>query len=490
MSMALNHTIVTEETQSPYESAIFHLNTLQSNAALLQRLREKRDLFQNANVPDTVTKLRNSGIKLSALDRLNVIHVSGTKGKGSTCAFVESILRKTGFRTGLYTSPHLVHARERIRINGAPISEALFAKHFFILYNNLKKHESENGMPAYFKFLTLLSFHIFLEECVDVAIIEVGIGGEYDSTNIVMHPVVCGITTIDADHISLLGSTLPEIAWHKAGIMKNNAPVIVSPSSNDVLSVMNSRALERGAQLSIAPSYHSYSFVKANVSPGIAGEHQKCNISLALQLARTWLKRMGYEPFIFPDATENIWQVGEAYNVPMSMIEAIESCHWPGRCQIVVTQRVRYCLDGAHTPKSIEMCSNWYGDVLENDSTRKRVLMFQCTADRNPSTLLPYLTKHSFDYAVFCPTSLKVSSDMKSDLINLNQCEADQGNRCNQCAQTWKEIGSGKPFVFDCITTTIQWIEQQSHLENLDVLVTGSLHLVGGVLSLIDPTNI
>ncbi|KHJ87024.1 hypothetical protein OESDEN_13209 [Oesophagostomum dentatum] len=185
MPSAFAHTLGREDLpHSPYEAAILLLNSLQSNAANLQKIREKRDLLQETNLPDMISKLMKCGIELDDLDRLNVIHVSGTKGKGSTCAFVESILRNVGFRTGLYTSPHLVHARERIRINGKPISETLFAKHFFTVYNKLKK-ECPEDMPPYFKFLTILSFHVFLQEGVDVAIVEVGIGGEYDATNVV-----------------------------------------------------------------------------------------------------------------------------------------------------------------------------------------------------------------------------------------------------------------------------------------------------------------
>ncbi|EYC07244.1 hypothetical protein Y032_0071g544 [Ancylostoma ceylanicum] len=302
LPVAFAHSFPKEQIpQSPYEAAILHLNSLQSNAANLQKIREKRGILQESNLPDTISKLNKCGIEvrsselLDALDRLNVIHVSGTKGKGSTCAFVESILRNAGFRTGLYTSPHLVHARERIRIDGKPISETLFAKHFFTVYNKLKQQETEGDMPPYFKFLTLLSFHVFLEECVDVAIVEVGIGGEYDATNIVPHPVVCGITTLDIDHTSILGTTLPEIAWHKAGILKQGSPAVVTPLCQEALNVVRDRASERGVELKVAPLYQSYSFAKGYVSAGIAGDHQKVNISLALQLARAWIKRMGRE---------------------------------------------------------------------------------------------------------------------------------------------------------------------------------------------------
>ncbi|KAK6730758.1 hypothetical protein RB195_007308 [Necator americanus] len=481
------HTVATKDSpNTPYEAAILLLNSLQSNAANLQKIREKRGLLQETNIPDMISKLNMCGIELDTLDSLNVIHISGTKGKGSTCAFVESILRKAGLRTGMYTSPHLVHVRERIRINGKAIGELLFAKYFFDVYNKLKQ-EVEGDMPPYFKFLTLLSFHVFLEECVDVAIVEVGIGGEYDATNVVVHPVVCGISTLDIDHTSLLGATLPEIAWHKAGILKKSCPAVVSPLCQDAVNVVLDRASERETSVKNAPPYQSYSFATECVSTGIAGDHQKVNISLALQLARTWLKQTGREAVLFPDANKIDWKIGEPFLVSGPVVEAIESCRWRGRSQIVDVERTRYYLDGAHTPKSMKACSNWFGQAAVKNSRKKRVLVFHCTGDRNPSTLLPVLSKHGFDFALFCPTALTVFPDIKSDLTNFNQSAVDQRKRSQQCASIWKDIATGEVLVFDCITSTVKWIESLSRKEYLDVLVTGSLHLVGGVLSIIEP---
>uniref|UniRef100_A0A915AHM1 Folylpoly-gamma-glutamate synthetase n=1 Tax=Parascaris univalens TaxID=6257 RepID=A0A915AHM1_PARUN len=166
-------------TNSPYEEAISRLNMLQSNAMTIQQARKKPG--QETNLVETATFMERCKIKLDDVDKLNVIHVSGTKGKGSTCAFTESILRRLGYKTGFYSSPHLVHVRERIRINGRPLSESAFAKYFSTVYERLQKEAAVDGaMPPYFKFLTLMAFHVFIEEEVDVAIIEVGIGGEQD----------------------------------------------------------------------------------------------------------------------------------------------------------------------------------------------------------------------------------------------------------------------------------------------------------------------
>nr|POE69517.1 folylpolyglutamate synthase [Quercus suber] len=155
------------------------------------------------------------------IDGLKIIHVAGTKGKGSTCTFSEAILRECGFRTGLFTSPHLIDVRERFRIDGLEISEDKFLLYFWDCWNRLKEKVTEHlPMAPLFQFLTLLAFKIFISEKVDVAIIEVGLGGTNDSTNVIEKPVACGITSLGLDHTEILGDTLGKIASHKAGIFK------------------------------------------------------------------------------------------------------------------------------------------------------------------------------------------------------------------------------------------------------------------------------
>lgn len=142
------------------------------------------------------------------------------------CSFVESILREHGLKTGFFSSPHLVSVTERIRLNGVPISEAYFAKQFWSLYRRLNDAKEEsNDMPPYFKFLTLMAFNVFLAEKVDVAIIEVGIGGVHDCTNVVRKTKTVGITSLGLDHVDVLGDTVEKIAWQKAGIIKQHSNV-------------------------------------------------------------------------------------------------------------------------------------------------------------------------------------------------------------------------------------------------------------------------
>lgn len=202
---------------SSYESAMEALSSLIT--------RKKRG--ERSSVGGKYGKLERMLIYLKILDLeekiggLKIIHVAGTKGKGSTCTFCEAILRECGFRTGLFTSPHLIDVRERFRINGLDITEDRFLLYFWNCWNQLEERVTEDlPMPPLFQFLTLLALKIFVCEQVDVAIIEAGLGGKRDSTNVIKEPIVCGITSLGMDHVEALGNTLGQIASHKAGIFK------------------------------------------------------------------------------------------------------------------------------------------------------------------------------------------------------------------------------------------------------------------------------
>ncbi|KHN74839.1 Putative folylpolyglutamate synthase [Toxocara canis] len=481
-----------------YEAAVLQLNALQSNSATIQMLKKKRELFQGVNLAETAMFMERCNIKLEDVDKLNVIHVSGTKGKGSTCAFTESILRRFGYKTGFYSSPHLVHVRERIRINGRPLSENAFAKHFFSVYERLQKGAILDGaMPAYFKFLTLMAFHVFIEEKVDVAIVEVGIGGEHDCTNVIKNPVVCGVTTLDLDHTSILGKTLEEIAWQKAGIFKPGSIAIVADQSEQTMEVMVSRALEKKCQLRVAPSFEAYDWPCEELEIGIPGQHQYWNITLAMQLSKVWLERIHNSNVMLQKGENKASDQGSVlpgFRVPAEFLDGIRLCEWPGRSQVVRQGSLTYFLDGAHTPKSLQSCAAWY--KWERERLKKhlgdkplQMLLFHCTSDRTPESLLPFIADCDFDIALFCPARLHEVLDMRSDNANINQSEKEQRLRAEQNMIVWKKLTKERTHAehFDCIERALERIESLKNDKGceVEVLVTGSLHLVGGVLTFI-----
>lgn len=224
-----------------YAQAIQKLNELQSNAAVVHQSIQDSNQHRKV-IPLTIGFLETIGIKVEALDKLNIIHLAGTKGKGSTGAFCESILRHHGIRTGFYSSPHMVAVRERIRINGEPMSETQFADCFWEVYNLMNEVKAnDKDMPSYFIFLTIMAFHVFLKEKVEAAVIEVGIGGKYDCTNIICQPVVCGVTSLGLDHVALLGHTIDKIAWQKSGIFKKSVTAFTVRQKPEAMTVMANR---------------------------------------------------------------------------------------------------------------------------------------------------------------------------------------------------------------------------------------------------------
>uniref|UniRef100_A0A0R3RF83 Folylpolyglutamate synthase n=1 Tax=Elaeophora elaphi TaxID=1147741 RepID=A0A0R3RF83_9BILA len=481
---------------TPYQESIARLNGLQNNATTIRKLLSKHGEMPNINHDVTKWCLQKCNIKLEEIDRLNIIHVSGTKGKGSTCAFAESILRLLGFKTGFYSSPHLVYVRERIRINGDPLSEEDFVKYFNHIYSSLKKAVEESDktmtMPSYFKFLTVMAFHVFIKEKVDVAIIEVGIGGEYDCTNIIQNPVVCGVTTLDYDHTAMLGSTIESIAWHKAGIFKNGGIAVVSQQPNAAMKVLRDRAACKNCLMQIAPSFNAYHWPISKVECGISGAHQQLNITLAFQLVKLWLEKLRKFTDLFKNTQLSNSEVLPGFVVPKEFLDGIRLCQWLGRSQIIKRGSITYYLDGAHTPKSLECCMNWF---LNEKQKAKRsweydpfqILLFHCSGSRDIATFLSELNKCNFNLVIFCPPRLNPVTDQHSD--HYTYSNHGQLARVSYHAAVWRDFGFADSIAeeFDCVQKAVKRIEKLGAAKTeVVVLVTGSLHLIGSVLAALD----
>uniref|UniRef100_UPI00358F4BE2 folylpolyglutamate synthase, mitochondrial-like isoform X1 n=1 Tax=Myxine glutinosa TaxID=7769 RepID=UPI00358F4BE2 len=375
------------------------------------------------------TDLEKLGIKVSDLDTLNVIHVSGTKGKGSTCAFVESMLRHHGFRTGLYSSPHLISVTERIRLDGDPLTRQRFVQYFHHTRDLLQAHDRHVG---YFHFLTLMAFYIFLEEKVDVAIMEVGIGGAYDCTNVVRKPLVCGVASLGMDHTAMLGSTLPEIAWQKAGIFKPGIPAFTVKQTPAALAVLQQRALEIGCPLFLCPNLSDFTVNQSmdkevneigdGVTLSLKGEHQRDNAALALCLVNLWLHDRGHAvtSSSFSQSSSNDLTSARPFCLTPAMHKGLACTRWLGRAQVVPCGHLTLYLDGAHTKESLQACLSWF-DVEQQQLpcqgiSPQRVLLFNITGQRDAQSLLSLLQAYTFDFAIFCPniSSQNQSQDQKN----------------------------------------------------------------------------
>ncbi|MBY0505423.1 MAG: bifunctional folylpolyglutamate synthase/dihydrofolate synthase [Bryobacteraceae bacterium] len=268
------------------------------------------------------------------------VHVAGTNGKGSTCAMIESALRRKGLSTGLYTSPHFVDPTERIQLNGKPISEAQFSDVFHEMHHvaeALIKRGELDMHPTYFESLTLMAFLVFRQARVNTVVLETGLGGRLDATNVVT-PVLSVITAIDFDHMQWLGDTIELIATEKAGIIKPGVPVVVAHQRPEARLPMERAAIEHQAALLDVDQWrmqvdsldaHGGTFtlthhdVKLEVHCPLAGEHQLRNAATA---------------------AVSLHQLGLT---PQEIFDGIGQAQWPGRLERI-HQRPDVILDGAH----------------------------------------------------------------------------------------------------------------------------------------------
>lgn len=476
-------------TVANYEEAVKALHNLQSNANYLQSVIKQTYPVTSVQKLKIVEKyLLRSGITIEQLDDLNIIHVAGTKGKGSTCAFTEAILKNHGFNTGFFSSPHLVSVRERIRINGQPISQLHFAHYFWKVYKKLENaKEHETDMPPYFSFLTILMFNVFLEANIDVAIIEVGIGGESDSTNIIRNPVSVGITSLGLDHTSLLGNTLEEIAYEKSGIFKPGTTAYTVPQTPEAMRVLKKRAIEKNCQLYVAPPFEDYTW--ENLSPilGITANVQRQNASLAIQLASKWIssKTSGGVTRNADVRLTHYAEIPEHFSMDKVAI-GLASCKWPGRTQILRCSVADFFLDGAHTLESIQSCISWF-KYMTGKRNGPKILIFNTTGKRDSSEFLFSLKSLHFEKAYFVPNYAGIqTADDTANSAGSNKEKA----LCEKHFQLW---GSGAVLgdsLFDVLESIKQGFLKNSKWNTQNkpqVLVTGSLHLVGAALAILDP---
>lgn len=490
----MRSTLILNMTRRTYTEAIEKLNALQSNYAAIKMVRESGDRKNRMSLYEMQEWTRRIGYKPSDFNRLNIVHITGTKGKGSTAAFTSSILNQYSGKlkkVGLYTSPHLRHVRERIRINGKPITEQDFAKYFFEVWDRLMSSESQlqkfphmvpGSMPGYFKFLTLLSFHAFMEEGCDTCIYEVGVGGELDSTNIIERPVVCGVSLLGIDHTHMLGNTIQEIAWNKGGIFKEGSPAYtVNNQPSEGLAILQERAKERNTLLTQVSPFEELDKLEL----GIAGHFQKSNASLAIALASEVLNKLKLLDEVIPS--------NQHATLPELFKKGLRETKWEGRCQTLVELGRTWYLDGAHTIESIEAASNWFkSSTMRSD--RRKILVFN-QQSRDAKVLLKHLAsildgQPKFDHVIFTTNVTWNDGSYSKDLVSINTSkdEVDKMTVQQALADEWLKIDCDNCTVHICpsIESAKTKVDELSLNNEVDIFVTGSLHLVGGLLVVFD----
>jgi len=371
-----------------------------SYAAVIEKLNAMApELYARAGQPRRKFSLDEVRTLLAALGHPELhfpaVLIAGTNGKGSTASTLASILVEAGVCTGLYTSPHLERPNERICVNRAEIADEDFARLFFLVLDKadrLVKEEKLPQQPSYFEMLTALGFLYFAERQVEIAVLEVGMGGRLDATN-VTEPLLSIVTDISLDHMEWLGPTIEAIAREKAGILRRAGTMITLPQHPDANQVLGEAARELEARVVSAAEYIPAADTKGSytveafgtpvrVDSPLAGAHQQRNVALAIEAAVELAARHG-----FP--------------VTSAAIEAgIRRTHWPGRLERMTLGGAEWVLDVAHNPAGAWALRAGLRSILEGRAPR--ALVFSCLRDK-PLGEMAQILFPLFDRVIVAP---------------------------------------------------------------------------------------
>lgn len=312
------------------------------------------------------------------------VHVGGTNGKGSTSHLIASVLQEGGYKTGLFTSPHLKDFRERIRINGKMIRE-----NEVVSFVEKLRESFQNLQPSFFEMTTALAFDYFARERVDIAVIEVGMGGRLDSTNIIL-PVVSVITNISMDHTQFLGKTIEKISGEKAGIIKKNIPVVIGEIQYGTQKVFLQKAMKQNAEIFFADQ-KSQLISGRKVQAALKGIYQRKNIKTALQTIEV-LQNSGFE--ISED------------NIRKGFLNVIENTGLMGRWQTLALSPLTICDVGHNKDGIIEVVKQ-----ISETPHEKLHFILGMVSDKNHDEILALLPKDAIYY--FCKPDIPRGLDEK-----------------------------------------------------------------------------
>ena len=364
-----------------YDSALKYLFS-QTDYEQMLRVRYNRDTFSLDRMRRLLKSLGDPHTKIKS------VHIAGTKGKGSTATMLAAMLQACGYRVGLYTSPHICDVRERITVNGDMIPRAVLARLICKVEPIIEK--TPDDKPTFFEIFTALAFQYYVDMGVDIAVIECGLGGRLDSTN-VLAPEVIGLTSISLDHMHQLGRTIAAIAGEKAGVLKSGTTAISVPQSPEAKDVLKKVAKDTNANLKFTGEEIDFSYrVESSRENGchtriclttprskfehltvpLQGEHQALNCGLALAL----LDELKAQGMSIDDE---------------KAIEGLEGVYVPGRMEMI-HQDPRILVDGAHNGASIKALIRAIGQNIPYDSM---VMIFGCAGDKDIAGMIEQIAK-------------------------------------------------------------------------------------------------
>ena len=344
------------------------------------------------------TELRNTEILLKELgidtDDMKIIHVAGTNGKGSVCSYISNTLVRAGYKTGLFISPHLVKINERIQIDDVPVSDDIFESAYERVLEAAHRMEQSGGKhPAYFEFLFGMAMLVFKEQKVQYIVLETGMGGRLDSTNVVKKPLMTVITSVSMDHMHVLGNTIEEIASEKAGIIKPGVPLVFY--GGDSRGVIEAAAAQRKAPFEVITSDNVSSIEKKGkfIDFCLNNRYYK-NESFSVSSAalyQVWNSSLA--------ATALAWLSKENNGIRLSdeqIHTGITTAFWEGRMEELCPD---VYVDGAHNEDGIRA----FLETAKVMKDRKQILMFSAVADKAYDTMIKEICdSEAFDEYVVC----------------------------------------------------------------------------------------
>ncbi|MGA2834175.1 MAG: folylpolyglutamate synthase/dihydrofolate synthase family protein [Terracidiphilus sp.] len=420
------------------------------------------ELYTRPGQPRRKFSLDEVRILLAALGdphkRFRSILIAGTNGKGSTAATLASVLTASGVRAGLYTSPHLERVNERIRIDLTEIGDDSFARLYFRVHDVAQELVLQGSLPqhpSFFEILTAQALVYFAEEKVELAVLEVGMGGRLDATNVV-DPLLSIMTDISLDHTEWLGSTITAITREKAGILRRNGTLITLPQHPEANQVLGEAVADFNLRRVKAEAYipstgaetaASYSIevigTSVEVASPLTGAHQHRNVALAIAAAVELASSHG-----FPIT-------------PASISQGISQTRWPGRIERIEACGAQWILDVAHNPAGAWALRSGLSRLLSED--RPRLLVFSCLRDK-PFAEMAQILFPLFDQVIFAP----IHSARATPLEEMEAAARATGT---------STLSAGS------VREALQWAGQRGH--GGTVVVSGSVYLVGEVRSLL-----
>ncbi len=387
---------------------------------------------------------------------LRIIHVAGTNGKGSVCAYMRSILETAGKRVAVFTSPHLVDVRERFMIDGKMISKEAFYEAFQVIYNLLNWEEIEAGEgyhPTFFEYMFFIAMLVFKETTPDYCILETGLGGRLDATNAVSRKELCVITHLSLEHTEYLGNTLEAIAGEKAGIMAEHTPVVFWDTAAETTSVIAKKAKQLSAQcypvskkdyvlLKIKNKIIDFSYISRydyniRINLNTIAQYQMENSSLALR------------------AIEVLDQ--ERQIDVQSRKLGIEKCFWAGRMEEVLPN---VFVDGAHNEDGVRA---FLETVQEDGCSHGRKLLFSVVSDKDYVTMLH-----------------KIAQSGLFESITLARLENYRGASLAEMEGSLKTVSDARISSYECVKDALHAVLAEKK-EQERVYIVGSLYLVGEI---------